>query len=306
MLESTGGPAMRNGEDTQLRQKLYYIASVVIFGTIGYILHFMELPSEMIVFWRSALGALFIVAVKAVRREKTDWQAIRRNGKWLLLSGLGLGLNWVCLFEAYVSTTVAVASLFNYTAPLIFLMLSPMLYRTRLTWKQLLCVVVAAVGIVLVSGVLEGGTAGKPVGMVMAALAALGFVLVLVCNRRFVDLPALDRVMVQLSLAAVVVLPYVLVRNGGIPWTHDVRTIALLVLVGFFHTGFAYVLYFGSVATLPVHTVALLGYVEPVVSVLVSALLLHEPLTLLGVIGAVLIIGAAVVSEITGEKETGM
>jgi drug/metabolite transporter (DMT)-like permease len=68
-------------------------------------------------------------------------------------------------------------------------------------------------------------------------------------------------------------------------------------MLGVLHTGVAYCLYFSGMGSLPVQTVAILGYLEPVVSVLCSAFFLREAMGVSGWIGAVLIIGAAVVSE---------
>ena len=61
-------------------------------------------------------------------------------------------------------------------------------------------------------------------------------------------------------------------------------------------------LYFGSVADVSVQTAALLSYIDPVVAVLLSLLLLKEPMSMPAIIGAVLVIGAMIVSEITPKK----
>ena len=101
-------------------------------------------------------------------------------------------------------------------------------------------------------------------------------------------------------VSALTILPYVIYKNAGtaLPW--NTRAVLIVLMLGIVHTGFAYCLYFSGMATLPVQTVAVLGYLEPVVSVLCSAIFLHEAMSPLGWAGAALIIAAAVISEVTG------
>ena len=73
--------------------------------------------------------------------------------------------------------------------------------------------------------------------------------------------------------------------------------------MGLVHTGMAYAIYFGSMSHLKAQSIAVLGYIDPVFALLLSALVLHESLTVFGILGAVLIIGSALVSEIDFPKK---
>ena len=211
------------------------------------------------------------------------------------------GLNWIFLFAAYMETTVAVASLLNYMAPVIVILIAPAVLRERLDKRKLLCVAAAFAGILLVSGVWNGSV-GSPAGIFLGLMAAVCFVVIVICNRFLRDIRALDRAVVQLAVSALTILPYALIRNrGGLP-APDVRSFLIVLVLGLIHTGLAYCLYFSGMGTLPVQTVAILGYLEPVVSVLCSAFFLKEAMGPVGWIGAALIIGAAVVSETLPEK----
>ena len=286
------------------RERLKYVTAVVLYGTIGMFLRFVNLPSEAVAMARGLIGSLCILAWGRVRRDPPRWDAVRRNLPLLLLSGVMLGLNWIFLFAAYTATTVAVASLCNYMAPLIVILAAPLVLRERLNRRKLPCVAAALAGIVLVSGVTEGG-AGNPAGVALGLAAAACFVAIVLCNRRLRDIRAMDRALVQLAVSAVTILPYVILHNrGGFP-APDLRSVLLVLMLGVVHTGAAYCLYFSGMASLPVQTVAVLGYLEPVVSVLCSAVFLREPMTPGGWIGAVLIVGAAVVSEVLPEEKAG-
>ena len=279
------------------RERGKYIIAVVLYGTIGTFLRYVNLPSELVAMCRGAIGSVFILLYLRLRRRQMNWDVIRRSWRTLVLSGVCLGLNWIFLFAAYMHTTVAIASLCNYMAPLIVILLSPLVFRERLDLRRLPCVAVALIGIVLVSGVSGGG---NPLGVLMGLLAALCFVAIVICNRRMPEVDALEKSVVQLAVSALTILPYVLVHNRGLTLQPDPRSILIVLMLGVIHTGAAYCLYFSGMSKLPVQTVAILGYLEPVVSVLCSAFFLHEPLGWTGWLGAALVIGAAAVSETIG------
>ena len=279
-----------------------YITAVVLYGTIGMFLRFVHLPSELVALCRGAIGSLFIFFYRKARGRTPDRAAIRRNAKWLLLSGVCLGLNWTFLFAAYTTTTVAIASLCNYMAPVIVLIAAPALLHERMDRRKLPCVALALVGIVLVSGVTGGGANAK--GVFLGLAAALCFAAIVLCNRNLRGISAEDRSIVQLALSALTILPYFLIRNRGAAILPDARSIAIVLMLGAVHTGVAYCLYFSGMATLPVQTVAILGYLEPVVSVLCSALFLHERMTGAGWIGTALILAAAIASELIPDRSS--
>lgn len=279
--------------------RVQYIIAVVLYGTIGLFLRSVRLPSELVAFCRGAVGSLIILGYQKARGGRPDREAIRNNLQWLLLSGVCLGLNWIFLFAAYMRTTVAIASLCNYMAPMAVVLVAPVLLKEPLDRRRLPFALMALAGIVLVSGVLNGG-AGEPAGMLLGLAAAACFAALILCNRRMKDIPAMDKSVVQLAVSAATILPYVLARNLGAALSFDRQSVLIVLMLCVVQTGLAYCLYFNGMGALPVQEIAVLGYLEPAVSVLCSALFLREAMAPAGWLGAALIIGAAVASELTG------
>ena len=275
--------------------------SMFIFGTIGLFRRWIDLPSSLVAMARGAIGAVFLLLVLALRKQRLDRRAIRRALPVLILTSAALGVNWILLFEAYNYTSVATATLCYYFAPMFIILASPLL-KERLTARKLACVCTAFAGMVFVSGILKVGISGASElrGVALALLAAVLYAVIVVLNKRLTDLPAFDRTIVQLGLSAVVLLPYVLLTEPVGELTFAPGSVLLLLVVGIVHTGFAYALYFGSLPEVRAQTAAILSYIDPVVAVLLSALLLREHMDALGAVGAVLVIGAAVVSELPG------
>lgn len=280
-------------------QKL--IVSMFIFGTIGVVRRFIPMASATIAVARGLVGAAFLLLLTFAMKKRPDRAAIRGNLALLLISGVVMGVNWIALFEAYNFTSVAVATLCYYMAPVFVILLSAPVLGEKLTARKLLCVGAALVGMVLVSGVLDGNAYGSLAGVLLGLLAAVLYAGVILLNKKMKPMPGLDRSIIQLAAAGVILLPYALLTGGGGEVTP--MALALLAVVCIVHTGLAYALYFGSMEGLPAHTIALLSYIDPVVAVLLSTVLLREPLTVWTVLGAVLILGAAAVAELNAEQE---
>ncbi|MBQ9528713.1 MAG: EamA family transporter [Fretibacterium sp.] len=277
-------------------ERVKYILAVVIYGTIGLFLRYVSLPSEIVALCRGIIGSGFILLYLRAKRQHINLPAIRQNLFWLAASGICLGLNWIFLFAAYMHTTVAIASLCNYMAPIIIILIAPIVLHEPLDMRKIPCVIAALIGIVLVSGV-WGGSVGNIAGIFLGFASASCFVGIVICNRKIHDVPAFDKAAFQLAMSALTILPYVLLKNHGAALEVDLRSVLIILTLGIVHTGIAYCFYFSGLGSLPVQTIAILGYLEPVVSVLCSAFFLREALGITGWIGAVLVLGAAVVSE---------
>ena len=281
--------------------KLRLVAAMLLFGTIGLFVRYLNLPAGMIACVRGLGGTLVLLLIMALLRKRPSLAAIKKNLLRLLLSGAFIGFYWILLFEAYRYTTVSTATLCYYMAPIFVVLGAALLLREKLTARKLLCVLVALVGMVGVSGMAENGlpTLAEAQGILFGLGAALLYASVMLLNKGLREIGAYDKTVVQLAAAALVILPYTLAVEGGGAWLSlDLPTLLLLLLVGVVHTGLAYFLYFGAMGGLHAQTVAILSYVDPAVAVLLSMLVLHEGMTPLGLGGAVLVLLAALVSEL--------
>ena len=281
--------------------RIALILSMGIFGTIGLFRRYIPLPSGSIAFFRGLIGTLALVLIALLLRKKPDINAIKKRIVPLCVSGALIGFNWILLFEAYNYTSVSTATLCYYMAPILVIIASPIFLRERLRAKQIICTLVAIAGMVLVSGVLRGGDVDVR-GILLGLGAAALYASVILINRRLGGMSAYDKTIVQLGAATVVILPYTLIAEDISAVIFTPKVILLLLLVGIVHTGISYAMYFGSVGALPTQTVAVFSYIDPVVAIILSALILKEPMGVLEAIGAVMILGAAVMSEISLKK----
>ncbi|MBO5150187.1 MAG: EamA family transporter [Anaerotignum sp.] len=288
------------------KAKLELIASMFIFGTIGIFVRHIPLPSSMIALVRGFVGAFFVLLFVYLKKSKLDKAAIRKNFVMLALSGAFIGINWILLFESYHYTTVATATLCYYMQPIFVILASPILLKEKLTPKKVICVLVALVGMVFVSGVLQTGipALSEAKGILYGLGAALFYATVVLMNKKITNISAYDKTIMQLGMGAIVLSPYVMLTQDFATATLSMTPSlwALLLFVGLVHTGVAYALYFDSMKDLKAQTIAIFSYIDPIVAIILSALLLKENMGLYGVIGAVLVLGSTFISELP-EKE---
>jgi len=279
---------------------LSLVSSMFIFGTIGIFVKFIPLPSDIIAMSRGLIGSLFLVGLLLIRRKGIDFSALKKGGLLVLLSGAFLGFNWIFLFEAYKYTSIATATLAYYMAPVFVILLSPIFLKEALTQKKLVCVLLAVLGMVFVSGVLSGGLPDKTqiAGILLGLAAAAFYSALIIANKKITHIPANTRTILQLFSSAIVLIPYSLAVGSFSSVSFSGKSILLLMAVGILHTGIAYALYFGCMGNLKGSTVAIFSYIDPVAAIILSAIIFtDEPLTLYGFIGAILILGAAFISE---------
>lgn len=289
-----------------MNAKFKIITAMVTFGTIGVFVRYIPLPSSIIALVRGLLATFFLLAVMAAGKRRPDRTAIRRNLALLLISGALIGFNWILLFEAYNYTSVAVATLCYYLAPVFVIIASPFVLGEKLTTRKTLCVIAALGGMVLVSGVIQNYVNGgntedlNLTGVLLGIGAGALYATIILMNKKLKDISSYDTTVMQLAAASIVLVPYCLltVDVGALEVTPG--SAVLLVVVGIVHTGIAYVLYFGSIKELPAQTVAIFSYIDPILAVLLSALLLKESMDMLSILGAILILGATFVSEMKG------
>lgn len=284
---------------------LMLISSMLIFGTIGIFRRYIPLSSGSLAFARGLIGALFLLVFIKITGHRVEKNLEKKKLVILVISGMLIGINWMLLFEAYNYTTVATATLCYYMQPTIVILLSPLIFREKITVKKLLCAAVAMVGMVLVSGIADGvgirSVDGK--GIVFGIGAAFVYAVIVILNKKVQVEDAYTKTIIQLFAAAVIMVPYLLLTEDFGSISLDVKAILMIVIVGIIHTGIAYALYFGSMNQLKVQSIAVLSYIDPVSALLFSFVILHESMTILGVIGAVLIIGSALCSEVGKEKK---
>ena len=287
-----------------LDPRLSIALSMAIFGTIGAFTRAISVSSGELALYRAVMACLLIGGYFLIRGEKLPVKELGRDLPLLLLSGAAMGVNWILLFQAFRYTTISAATLSYYFAPVIVIAACPVLFREKLTGRQVVCFVMSTAGIVLITGTATLGGGTDLIGILYGLGAAVLYAAVVLVNKFIRKVTGLHRTFLQMVAAAVTLAPYVALTGGMNLGGLDGRGWICLLVVGVVHTGISYCLYFSSLQELPGQKAAILSYIDPLVAVAVSVAVLGEPLTARQALGGALILGFTLWNELTPRKET--
>lgn len=281
-----------------MNPRLMLIASMTIFGTLGIFVRNIPISSGELALYRAVLAALLIAVFLLLTKQRIPFANIKKEVPLLLASGVAMGINWILLFEAYKYTTVSVATLSYYFAPVIVTVVCPVLFKEKLTGKQIICFIMSTLGLVLITGIGDIGSGNDFVGILFGLGAAVFYATVILLNKFIKNVKGIHRTFLQFLSAIVILVPYVIMTSGvtlgnlnGIGWVN-------LLIVGLIHTGVTYCMYFSSLKELPGQKAAILSYIDPLVAVMISVTILGESMTLWQMIGGILILGFTLWNEL--------
>ena len=282
--------------------KVLMVVAMLIFGTLAPFVRNINVSSGELALYRAVMAAVMVGGFLLITKEKLSIKDVKKEFLILLLSGAAMGVNWILLFEAYRYTTVSVATLSYYFAPVIVMVVCPLLFKERLGRKQIVSFVMATVGLVLITGTAGGGKQDL-VGIAFGLGAAMFYATVMLLNKFIKGVAGLKRTFIQFISAIIVLLPYVALSGGFNLGVLDSVGWGALLVVGIVHTSITYCMYFSSLKELPGQEVAILSYIDPLVAVAVSVFWLNERMTVPQMIGGALILGFTLFSEISVDKK---
>lgn len=282
-----------------MKDKIQFILSMIIFGTIGLVVRYIELSSSERALLSSLIGCLFLFFIAVMIKKKIAWNSVKSNALCLILSGIALGGNWIFLYQSYDHTTIANATLGYYFAPVFVMILSPVVLREQLSIKKMVCIGVAIIGMLMILG--EGVSASHSddlLGLSFGLIAAAFYASLLLLNKFIKNIGKLELTIIQLGITALLLLPYVFLTSGFDIFEVTSSSIPFIVILGIINTGIGFWLFFSGMEGLTGQSIAMLSYVDPFVAIMISAIVLQEQMTLVQILGGMLLLGSTFVSEI--------
>lgn len=272
-----------------------YLLALLLFGSNGIVASFISLTSYEIVFLRTLTGSLLLAIVFFIAKKKPSFWESKRDFIFLAVSGVAMGASWMFLYEAYQQVGVSIASLAYYCGPVIMMILAPVLFRERLTWGKIAGFATVLCGVFLVNGKsISAGTSGW--GLFCGGMSAIMYAVMVIANKKARKITGLENAMLQLAISFITVAVFVGCKQGFVFHIASSDWLPILIL-GFVNTGAGCYFYFSSIGNLPVQTVAICGYLEPLSAVIFSVVLLGETMLPIQVLGALLIFSGVMLGE---------
>lgn len=284
-----------------MKSKMFFILSMVIFGTLGVFVRYIDLASSEIALLRGFIGSLFLLTIIYFTKQKISWYTIKNNVAVLLLSSFALGCNWIFLFQAFKYTTIANAALSYYFAPVFVIIMSPIVLKEKITLKKAVCTAIAVLGMFFIVQNRGGNDAeyNHLLGILNALIAAAFYATLMLTNKFIKNMNGLETTLLQVSLATIMLLPYVFITEGVNLFLIRGLSVVYIIILGVIHTGVGFYLFFSGMKGLKGQSIAALSYIDPVTSLFASFIVFGENIIALQIIGAVLLLGSTFISEIS-------
>ncbi len=274
---------------------LKYILALLLFGSNGIVASFINMSSYEIVLSRTLLGGLLLLAIFLLSKGKFTFYKKKKHFLYLAVSGIAMGTSWMLLYEAYARIGVSISSLLYYCGPVIVMVLSPLLFKEKLTVYKIIGFISVLCGVFLINGNALSGD-GDTFGILCGVFSAVMYAFMVIFNKKATSITGLENSTLQLIISFLTVAVFVWMKQGFVMNIQTENILPLLIL-GFINTGIGCYFYFSSIGNLPVQSVAICGYLEPLSAVLLSVMILRETMLPMQIVGTVLILGGAIFGE---------
>lgn len=272
-----------------------YFLSLLLFGSNGIVASYISLSSYEIVFLRTFIGSVFLITIFSLAKGKLLFWENKTHFLFLTISGIAMGASWMFLYEAYTQIGVSVATLAYYCGPVIVMVLSPILFKEKITSTKIFGFITVLVGMLFVNqqAFLQNG---RSWGLICGIMSAIMYAFMVIFNKKAISIKGLENSICQLTISFATVSIFTLIKQGA-SISISSESILPILFLGIVNTGIGCYFYFSSIQNLSAQSVAICGYLEPLSALIFSAIFLQERLTSLQIIGAILILGGAVFGE---------
>ena len=281
-----------------MKEKCYFILSMIIFGAAGLFAKYINMSSGKIALALSLSGTLFLSVIFIAGKKRIPWDNLRPNLIALIAGGLALSGNWICLFQAYKNTTIANAAISYYFAPILVILFSPLLLKEKASASKIIGVLVALTGLFLILQNSTPQTDSKHLlGIGYGLTAACFYTGLTIINKFIRELDGLTITILQLGLALLPLLLYIALTGNFSLAVLRKESVILLVAFGILHGGIGFYCFYSGIKGLSAQSIAILSYIDPLTSLIISIIILHEPFTLPQLAGTILLLGSILLTE---------
>ena len=208
-----------------------------------------------------------------------------------------------CYFSLITISTLSVAAVMLYTAPVFVMILSAILFRERMTKNKAAALLLTVLGCIFVTGVI-GDAASLSLRAILLGLGAgLGYALYSIFSRFALrkGCHSFTISFYTFLFASIATIPMADFRKIAAVGTSSLFMLLFCLFSGFVTTALPYILYNFGLAGMENGQAAIIASIEPVVATLLGFFAFHERLTGGNLIGIVLVLAAIVLSNLSGE-----
>lgn len=287
------------------------LGAATLWGTTGVatqaIYHLSSTNALSVAFLRLAIGAFMLLLLCWQLLGQHMWRIKRRDALLMFVMGILQAIFQFCYLAAIPECGVTVATLIAIcVAPVIVVLCAALFLRERVTLKTLLALGCALGGTALLTGTPErtGAFIHLLIGGGLALISAAGYAGVILSGRALSSrYHPLQVNAVSFSVGALLLLGCALSTRLVIHY--PATSWLLLLYMGCIPTALAYLLFQAGMRSTPATLTSILTLCEPLTAAILAWLLFGERLSLLGILGALLLLGTILLLARGASTSTG-
>ncbi|TWO34729.1 EamA family transporter [Seonamhaeicola sediminis] len=285
---------MKNHHNNYL---LLLALATIFISTSGALGKYIELPTPIIIWFRSALAALFLYIFCRYKKFSFKIRS-KRDVPSLLLSSLLLGTHWVTYFYALKLSNVAIGMLSMFTFPVITALLEPLFTKSKFNPIHILLALFVLLGIYILAPEFNFKSTYVK-GILFGVFSALCYAIRNLILKRHVHVYNGTVLMMMQSLVVSLALLPVLFSMD----TSNIQSqLPYLLLLGLVTTAIGHSLFITSLKYFSVSTASIIGSAQPICGIVIAFIFLNEVPTLNTFIGGTLIMVTVVIEGVRSKK----
>jgi drug/metabolite transporter (DMT)-like permease len=291
------GTVARRRIPGRLRLVVEAILALLLFGCIPVVVKSIDANPYTIGLFRLAVATFAFGSFMAARRRLHRVSA-RQAGQLAIIGALFFG-HWITLFFAIKISSASIGAIGLSTYGVHLLLLGAIFTRERIHLTDVIAVIIAAIGAILVvpSFTVSNATA---TGMLLATLSALLYASLPLLHQRWSSIPTDTRTLGQFGFA----LLFFSLFAPRTEWTLSARDWAGLLFLAIGVTLVAHSLWVRVTTRLSPSATSIIYYGNIPFAIVLSVLLLDEPLTVRTMSGALLIVAGSVMGLTAKARRT--
>lgn len=287
---------------------VFVITAGVLWGLMGLFVRNLDkygITSMQIVALRAVFTALMMSVVTLVYDRKLF--KIKLRDCWCFF---GTGICSIvffnfCYFRTITLTSLSVAAVLLYTAPIMVMVMSVFLFKEKLTITKIVAAAVAFAGCALVTGAADGSLSLNTAGVFTGLGSAFGYALYTIFGEYALKrgYNSITITLYTFIFASVGVLPFANLPDLANKVSANPQILGWGAVLALVVTVLPYLVYTIGLLTVEAGKASVMATVEPVVATLVGVIVFAEPLSVPGIIGIILVAVSLTILNIKTEKE---
>ena len=283
--------------DSHLNHLLLLIIGTIFISTSGALGKFIDMPTPVIIWWRSALAALFLLIFclyKGINLKIKN----SKDRQTFIVAAVLMGAHWITYFYALKLSNVAIGMLSIFTFPVIIALLEPLFSKTKLDPIHIVLGLIVLLGIYILAPEFNLESSHLQ-GILFGVLSAFCYaVRILILKGHVANYNSTMLMFYQVVIIAILLAPSLYFMD-----TTNISTqYPYVILLAFITTAVGHTLFVNSLKYFKASTASIIGSIQPVIGIIIAYFFLKEIPTIHTFVGGTLILATVIIESIRSNK----